>query len=791
MKKSSHRTNSSDLKAGLRCVAEAKNGEGVITGAMTILGMASLCLGALLGTRQSVAADATANNDPMLTEIVVTANKRAENLQDVAASVSVANGEQLIQRGQTQLADYAAYMPGFNVGSNGSPGLTSVSLRGISSNTSTTAIGTYLDDTPIGSSSGWAGGANTLLDMLPYDLDRIEVLRGPQGTLYGAGAMGGLIKYVLKAPSTTEVEANVGADVSTIDGAGNAGYSVRARVNVPAISEVLGVSLSVFDKKTPGFMTNVYTDERHTNRVSQYGARLAALWTPLSSLSVKLTAVTQNIEANDLAVKEFANGTKVPNADGALILAPTAPLPTFTENYAFLQPYNQRINYFSATVDWMPGPFEVVSATSWSSQRSYYLIDTTPLYGPYLPLFGGGPGLTNYVSFFGLDKFTQEFRLVSPKGKTIEWMLGVFDTHENSTGSNSDEVFNLNYTPVSGALAYPPGLFYDNQPETFDERAVFGNLTWNLTDAFSITGGARYAKNDQDINFYVAPGPFVSETGLIHIGTHEGAFSWMGSAEYHLDKDSMVYARVATGYRPGGPNSPIPGIPTTYGVDSLINYELGLKSTFLDKKALVDFAVYYIDWKNIQLIAVNNVDLSYLANGGKAVTQGLELTSEYSPIRGLTLGLNAAYTDAHLTSVIPSASYLLTGYQLPNVPKESASLTADYDWSLNSRWTAEIGGAYRYVGKQWLSLVESASPASSPTVQAAGYSVFDLNASVRNEHVSYKLYVRNLANNLAITGPGGPAAQNLVLTNSATGIPQITTSFLQPRTIGLGVDYTF
>jgi len=785
MKKSPRTTNSTDRRPGLRCVGQARNCEGVFTGAMTILGATSLCFGALLGARLSVAADATANNDPMLTEIVVTANKRAENLQDVAASVSVENGAQLIQRGQTQLTDYAAYMPGFNVSSNGSPGLASVSLRGISSNTSTTAIGTYVDDTPIGSSSGWAGGAGTLLDMLPYDLDRIEVLRGPQGTLYGAGAMGGLIKYVLKAPSTTEVEANVGADVSTIDGAGNAGYSYRARVNVPVIGEVLGVSLSIFDKKTPGFMTDVYTGERDTNRASQYGARLAALWTPSSDLSVKVTALTQNIEANDLAVKEFANGTAVPNADSALILAPTAPLPRFTENYAFLTPYDQRINYFSATIDWTAGLFDVVSATSWSSQRSYNEFDTTPLYGPLLPLLGGGPGLTNYVSFFGLDKFTQEFRLVSPKERTIEWMLGVFDTHESSTGSNADDVFNLNYTPVS------PSLFYDNQPETFDERAVFGNLTWNIGDAFSITGGARYAKNDQDINFYVAPGPFVSETGLIHIGTHEGAFSWMGSAEYHLDKDSMVYARVATGYRPGGPNSPIPGIPTTYGVDSLINYELGLKSTFLDKKALVDFALYHIDWKNIQLIAVNNLDLSYLANGGKAATQGVELTSEYSPIRGLTFGLNAAYTDAHLTSVIPSANYLLTGYQLPNVPKESASLTADYDWALNSRWTAGIGGAYRYVGKQWLSLVETASPASSPTVQAAGYSVIDLNANIREKHMSYKLYVRNVANNLAITGPGGLGGQNLVLSNSATGTSQITTSFLQPRTIGLGVDYAF
>src|ERR1700722_5448573 len=210
-----------------------------------------------------------------LDEIIVTATKRTENLQDIPLPVSVETSAQLVAAGYTNLVDYASNIPSLNVGSLGTPGQSQVSMRGISSTSAVSAIGVYVDDVPMGSSNGWANGSTTLLDMMPYDLDRIEALRGPQGTLYGEGAMGGIIKYVLKTPSTTQFEANVGAETSTIDGARELGYTVRARVNMPVISDVLGVSVSVFDKVTPGFMYNEYTGEQNTNRDQEYGGRVA------------------------------------------------------------------------------------------------------------------------------------------------------------------------------------------------------------------------------------------------------------------------------------------------------------------------------------------------------------------------------------------------------------------------------------------------------------------------------------------------------------------------------------
>lgn len=740
-----------------------------------------LALTLICATQAAFAAD----SEPALAEVVVTANKRTENAQDVPASVSVQTGEALISRGQTQLADYAAYVPGFDVASGGSPGQASVSLRGISTSANGAAVGTYLDDAPMGASSAWVNASASILDVLPYDLDRLEVLRGPQGTLYGEGSMGGLIKYVLKTPSTQQLEANVGGEINTIDGADRLGYAVRARVNAPLIADKLGVSLSLADKQSPGYMTNSYTGQQHTNETRQYGARLATLWTPNADLSIKLTALTQQITVDDLAVRQFGSSTQVTTRDGAFVYAPTEPLPDLTASFGFPGPYSERINFYSATLEWHVGPFDVVSATSWSSQRSVTGVDFTQILGTILDQVGGtAPGVSNFTTHFGLNKFTQEFRLVSPQGGRIEWLVGAFDTHENSFNNQAIDAFDFNYQPT--APAPPPGLFRFSVPEVFDERAVFGDISFKPASAWKLTGGLRYAHNDQDFDVY-QDGVLASVTGHGHLGSREGVFTWMGATEYHFTDDTMAYVRAASGYRPGGPNTPIEGIPPTFDADTLINYELGLKSTFLDRRARVDVAVYRIDWSKVQLVAVAN-NLGYFANGGKAVSQGLELATQYSPVQGLTLGLNAAYTDAHLTRVTPATTYLLTGYQLPGAPKSSFALTADYDWSLTSRWAARVGGAFRHVSNQWLAIVESESPSSSPTVQAPAYSFLDLNAGLRDEHFNFTLYARNVTNSRAITAA---SLQGLVVTNSATGNSQINTSFLQPLTIGIGVDYAF
>ena len=171
------------------------------------------------------------------------------------------------------------------------------------------------------------------------------------------------------------------------------------------------------------------------------------------------------------------------------------------------------------------------------------------------------------------------------------------------------------------------------------------------------------------------------------------------------------------------------------------------------------------------------------------MSNGVEFESEYSPVRGLTLGLNAAYTDAHLTSLLPQTSYLLTGYQLPDVPKANVAASAEYEWPLSGSWTARVGGDYQYVSPQWLSQVEAASAATIAAIQAPGYSLYNLNASVGPDHLRFRAYVRNLTNSRALVSNGITA--HTVETNDVTGASQVLAGFLQPRTVGVGVDYKY
>ncbi len=230
---------------------------------------ARICLSALavsiLGCGTASAGDV---DKPALEEIVVTASKREENLQNVAVPVTVQSGQQLMDAGYTGLAEYANNVPSFSVSSYGTPGQSQVAVRGISSTGSIATVGTYVDDAPMGGSNGWVNAATTLLDMVPYDLERIELLRGPQGTLYGQGAMGGILKYVLKKPSSDKFEARVGADMSAIEDSSDVGYTVRGRVNTPLVEGKLGISVAGFYKDTPGYMDNLWTGEKDTNKAS-------------------------------------------------------------------------------------------------------------------------------------------------------------------------------------------------------------------------------------------------------------------------------------------------------------------------------------------------------------------------------------------------------------------------------------------------------------------------------------------------------------------------------------------
>ncbi|MDT9600122.1 TonB-dependent receptor [Sphingosinicella rhizophila] len=702
-------------------------------------------------------------------EIVVTAQKKVENIQDVPASISVIGGRRLERIGATQLSDYAAYVPGLVVDGGGTPGQTRITLRGLSPITYTSMIGTYIDDTPLGSSAGWVQAPLFSLDLMPYDIERVEVLRGPQGTLYGANTMGGLLKYVTKSPDLNRFSGRAGAEVSTIGGTDEIGWGVRDGANVPIIPGKLAVSISVFNQYTPGYIDNGITGEKDENEVEQTGARLALLWQVTDALKIRLSAMGQNIDADGNAV---------------VSLDPVTGEPLFgdlTGAHALDQPFRSKLRHYAATIDWDLGFADFTSATSYSNTKVHKEIDYTLLLGAYYPIiseilpeFSNGviipAGMGLYEVNTEVKKFTQEFRLASPGGKRLEWLIGAFYTDEDAIMFQNITAMDTLGVPVAAPFN-PFGLA--RVPTKYREMAVFGNLTYNFSEAFDISFGGRFAKNKQDFTL-ISSGPlfvFSGVDGTTIANSKEDVFTYSVAPRWHISEDTMVYARVASGYRPGGPNTPILGIPPQVDSDRIVNYEIGLKSQFLDRRAMVDLALFRIDWKDIQTDAVLGV-INYQTNGGRARSQGVEFNASFAPSRNVRLGMNTAYTDAKLIDPIPSIG-AAAGDQLSYTPRWSGAVTADTDFPISGEWTGQAGGGLRYVGKRRVGF-----PGGGSLVELDAYAALDLYAGVSNDIWGVRLFVRN-------------ATDNRVYLTPATFPGQIEAAVLQPRTIGLALEAKF
>ena len=727
---------------------------------------------AFLGTVSVLALCAPAlaqTNDGKIETVVVTAEKRVEDVQTVPASISVLTGADLTRMHATSLLDYASYVPGLSIASQGAPGLNTLTLQGIPPLGSASEVGVYVGDTPIGSSSSFQGSAALTLDLMPYDLDRIEVLRGPQGTLYGASTMGGLLKYVLAAPDLENFYGKAGTDVFDVAGAGSAGFGLRGMVNIPIIDDQLGVRASVFEQSTPGYIDNGVTGAKNDNGTRQYGGRIVVLWKPSADFSVQVSALDQKVHADNAAVMAL-NYAATHTIYGDL-----------TNDNTRAEPFRQEIGVFDATVNYDLHWAQLTSVSSWQKFRNNTDQDLTNFIGPYLPFFGAAaPGQADLIEHLTLSKFTQEVRLASPQDQTWEWLVGGFYTYENGENAQVINVYDSTGAPIS---ALNPFTFAD-LPSFYREYAFFGDLTWHITHDFDVTGGLRYAHNNQSFN-QISGGILLGQPAPVATPiakSKEGVVTFLVTPRYHINKNSIAYIRIASGYQPGAPNVELPGIPVPPQVNSstLIDYQAGLKMTFLDGRATADVSAFYIDWSDIQVsVATPNGAASYDANGGKARSEGFDFSGTYSPLSGLVLGANLAYTDAVLTEDVPSLS-AVSGARLPQVPLWSGSITADYDFPLWNEWHGFVGGGLRYVGKQW-SEVEG----QSVGVVVPGYNALDLRAGLGDDRWTVSLYAKNLIDTRAWQAP-------TVRESDVLGLPiDAKAPILQPRTIGLSVDVAF
>jgi iron complex outermembrane recepter protein len=751
--------------------------------ALTVAGAVALAL---------AAAAAGAETATPLGEVFVTAQKRAESLADIPMSVSVLPGEALERQQVQDFKDLVSLVPGLSINTT-TAGITRLTMRGINTGGVATTVGVYVNDVPFGSSSGLANGAILSGDFDTFDMNRIEVLRGPQGTLYGASSLGGVIKYVTNEPSTDGFEGRARATVEDVEGGGT-GYAFTGVVNIP-MSETFAIRASGFYRSDEGFVDSIGNNplpfildpgviiedgtrvDEDFNSVETSGGRLSALLQPSEDFSLTLTALFQDIDSEGSNLFEADPVTLEP-LYGGFVASRYHPEYTDVE-----------YRVYSATLDWDFGAVSLQSVTSYSEFSDTFQRDATlvPLGG--LPvaqlatLVYGAPlgALLNQVT--STDKFTQELRLVSPESDAFEWLVGAYYTDEDS--GIDPQTYTLvdpgTETPAAGI----PALAEGGLVSTYEEIALFANATWHLTERFDLSFGGRWSDNDQEATQVLTIGlpPELGGGTAVFDGltSSESPFTWSVSPRYEFSDTTSVYARVATGFRPGGPNVLPPGSPpelATYDADELTSYEIGLRAGNSDGTFALDVAAYFLDWDDIQLFAsIGGVGVN--ANGGTAESKGLELTAT-ARSGGFTATFTGAYIDAELTEDTDPVVGGLDGDSLPWVPEWTLGVGADYEWNVFGDGTAYVGGQVSYTGDQTTDF--SIRDAGGSIVTADNYTTLDLRTGIVNGKWSIELYGKNVTDEEGLTDIN----TTLVYPNGAYGV-----GVIRPRTIGLAVGVRF
>lgn len=730
-----------------------------------------------------------------LDSVVVTANKRVENVRDVGASISVIGERQLENMAASSLTDYAALIPGMQVQSSGTPGLTSVSLRGISALSSGATVATYIDEVPVGSSGIYQSAGSLMLDLLPYDISRVEVLRGPQGTLYGAGAIGGLLKYVTRPPDLVTEEFRAGVGLRSV-AEGGQDWNGRIGVGVPLQDDRLGLRMSFARNGLPGYTDNAIDGRRDINDSEQIGGRAALSWDG-DAVDVDLAVLHQRIKADDRAVVALEPGTYAPLGE------------EFEGRNWQRQPFSKELTLTSLSVAWDLGWADLVSATGWSETRTLDQIDTTVQFGEVADLLLGfpEPGSSNVRYTFDLDKITQEFRFSSKTGGRFEWMAGVFYTREDALQSQLAWLGQRDGSPLPAPFDAQFGtLALIDLPSTYKEVALFANASWRFGERFKIDAGLRQARNDQWFSQNVSEG-ILAPIGDAPGASREDVFTWSLSPQFNLAEDTMLYARVATGYQPGGPNVALPGIPPSVDSSMLASYELGLKSQFADRRVQVDVSAFRIEWDDIQVASSFN-GIGGLVNGGEASSEGLELASQFRATDALALGINAAYTKARVkndfeATTIPQGDFDvvlntgLAGDRMPYVPTLSWAATAEYAFMTAQGMSGQVGAVLRFTGERLNDTTERqrvTAPGDPSTVlqedvtaplRLDSYRALDLYAGVGRERWELRAYVTN------VTGEGGWSSMTPAAGALSGTVAYLAAVPIQPRTFGVEFDIRF
>jgi outer membrane receptor protein involved in Fe transport len=690
-------------------------------------------------------------------DIVVTATKRSERLIEVPVAISVIDSAAMASQNLVTIKDYVARVPGLSTLDQGN-GLVQVAIRGITTGgLSNSTVGVTIDDIPVGGSTGLTYGAVLVPELDPAIIQRVEVLKGPQGTLYGASSLGGLLRYVTLQPSVDGLSGRASLGGTTV-AHGEQGFAGRATLNVPLSSDS-AILVNGFFRRDPGYVDDASRGLANINRQDVYGGRAAFRWNPTNALSVKLAAIVQDVDGD---------GTAQIDADANL----TPVVPYNQTRLPRTGPYHRQVRLYSAQVD-LDLKFATLTSLTGYNYSKFRSIDDTDIANRIIAtLSTGDPGVaaTTYFSV-NTKKFVQELRLTSPTGSRFEWLVGGFYTRETS-----DPLYNLvAVRPATGAVV-ADDIFVDKYPLTYREIAGFANATYHFTNRFDLQLGGRYGQNKQSYHETI-DGPLFGGYD-VRTRSSEDVFTYSVSPRFRINRSMTLYARVATGYRPGGPNTALtPTTPEEFGSDRTTNYEVGFKGEFLSGKLYVEGSAFRVDWKDIQLQQTDPVTLfAYYDNAGGARSQGFELSATYNAARGLALAANVANTDAKLTQPAPLiAGSPTAGTRLPFSAPWTASFSADQEVRLGGDVKGSLGATLAYQDKR-RGLFQSYGQATYPA-----FTTLDLRVSVSTSGWTLSAFASNVFDKaVAIAGdvrtPGSSRFQAILN---------------RPRTLGVQVEKRF
>ena len=737
------------------------------------------------------AATAASNSASDLEQIVVTAEKRKSTVQKTPISITALSGADLQAEGVTDLVQVAQQVPGVSFKTSG-PGQTEFEMRGLTSTGGESpTVGFYLDETAL-TPPAMAQNGKVVIDPNLFDLNRIEVLRGPQGTLYGAGSMGGTIKLVTNPPDPHHFAAAAEAIGSDTSG-GGFNHTLNAMLNAPLIADKAALRLVVTDKYIDGWINRdvlspfplevnnstsrgnvtaapVALRVARSNWEHLKGGRAALALTPNDRLKLNLGVLYQRITQGGPNTIDVPPGNEV-----------------HYQPFNVSEPFRDAFTLFDLKAQYDFDSFRVVSATSnWERRQNqtqdiseamqYFIGGALKLLNPPtnfpFSTAGGGLGAGSISEDDNTRQFSEELRFASTGDGPWQWLAGGYYSHFHATS----HVYS--YYDGFTALFGTNNLADNHRALGVDQYALFGETSYELPDHIKATVGARY--------FTYHSNSATSVSGVSANGTSATLFGLAANSGItpkfnlaYIPNDNLtVYGTVSKGFRPGGPNSPIPPpctpAPTQFGPDSVWSYELGEKAKIFDSRVSVNSDVYYENWADVQQQVAPGCGYKYTTNAGTAKAYGAELEVAVSLAQGWLLSQNFGYTHATNSTTVPTAG-VVAGDRLLDVPQVTASTNLSFRRPLSDSLTFIARATNSYTSSmQDITYTRNTLPA---------YDLVGARAGVETGRWSAMLFIDNLTNKMAYLSDTGALSANISILN------RVATN--QPRTIGADLSVKF